>query len=120
MPRSALPPYTRNSPRKATALPSIGAPHHDPKSGRAGCTGGPIDVTTGKLWYTGQDGTLSGPFGLALSHRYDTENAAVQADMGYGWHHSYDDYLDLSNISNPNEPGQVVYRSNSCARDFFN
>jgi RHS repeat-associated protein len=95
-------------------------PHHDPKGGSGGCTARPIDVATGKLWYTGHDGTLSGPFGLDLSHRYDTENAAVQYDMGYGWHHSYDDYLDVSNINNPNEPGQVVCRSNTCARDYFN
>jgi RHS repeat-associated protein len=69
--------------------------------GATGCSGGPVNAVSGNLWYQYQDFQLSGPFGLSLSHRYDSTLATTgyKSDLGVGWISNYGPYLDISNVS---------------------
>lgn len=68
--------------------------------GRTGqAAGKPVNVATGKLWYRTTDAQLSGPFGLRFARWYDNQST-YSLDMGFGWRHSYSNYLDLTNKTN--------------------
>ena len=76
-----------------------------------GAAGKPVNVTTGKLWYQNHDIQLSGPQGLRFSRWYDNQTA-YSRDLGYGWRHSYNAFLDLSvggRIVFVDEEGRQVY-----------
>jgi len=90
-------------------------PHGPHGDGGSGCTGGPIDAVSGKLWYAYSDAQLSGPFGVGFSHRYDSDTATFQGDLGVGWRDNYDPYLDLTNVSS----GAVVFFDGSCNRTYL-
>lgn len=80
------------------------------------CGGGPVDFVSGKLWFAQPDFALSGPFGLSVSHRYDSNFAQYQGDLGIGWRESYGAYLDLSGIATF---GNVVYHTANCSSVTF-
>jgi RHS repeat-associated protein len=78
----------------------------------------PVDLATGKLWYTYDDMPLSGPFGFDFSRYYDNQSG-YSADMGKGWRHSYGQFLDLSQYLSPNANTLIVYYDNTGKRDYF-
>jgi RHS repeat-associated protein len=80
-----------------------------------GETGNPVDVISGGLRYEQNDVTLSGPFGLAFNHHYDSIHASNQLDMGVGWRDPYDVDLDLSNLA----LGSVTFIDASGAYEYF-
>ena len=41
---------------------------------------------------------MSGPFGLSFTRWYDNQTT-FSGDLGFGWRHNYDAYLDLSESS---------------------
>jgi RHS repeat-associated protein len=92
-----------------------GFPHPSPNDGTNGKTGCPIYSVSGKLWYKGDDFKLSGPFGLLFNHRYDSDFATYQGDLGIGWRHAYGAYLDLTNLS----IGGVTLVDSDCNREYF-
>lgn len=74
--------------------------------------GGPVDVTTGGLFYQTTDAALSGPFGLRFERRYESRSGH-EGDLGYGWRHSYSAQLELGS-------GQVVFTDEKGRRVYFN
>jgi RHS repeat-associated protein len=92
--------------------PVASSPPGQPAVGDTGC---PIYAVSGKEWYTGQDFALSGPFGMVFNHRYDSDLATYQADLGVGWRHSYGAYLDVTNVS----IGGVLFYDANCNREYF-
>jgi RHS repeat-associated protein len=90
-------------------------PHPPHAGGSSGCSGHPIDAVNGTLSYEQSDANLSGPSGLFLFHRYDSQFSQYQGDLGIGWRHSYGDYLDTSELG----AGLVTYHRNDCAQEYF-
>jgi len=78
-----------------------------------GGPGKPINVTTGKLWYQNHDIQLSGPQGLRFSRWYDN-HSSYSRDLGYGWRHNYNAYLDLST------GGRIIFIDEEGRKVYFN
>lgn len=103
----------------------IRLPHPAPCDGKSGKTGLPIDVVSGALSYQQEDAALSGPGPLRFFHRYQSTFAqgAVPGgpkqqrptDLGVGWRHMYDAYIDLSYASY----GLVTVNRNDCGLEYF-
>jgi RHS repeat-associated protein len=113
-----------------TSVTSTNDPSNNPPSSQwhsNGSAGDPVDVVSGALWYQQDDFTLAGPDPLSFFHQYKSTLAqgAVSGgpaqrpptDLGVGWRHTYDSYLDLSQQSsgfvalNQNDGGQVYFQT---------
>ncbi len=90
-------------------------PNIPPLTGSLGCSGAPVNSVSGNLWYQYQDAQLSGPFGLSVSHRYDSTRSTHQGDLGLGWQDTYGPYLDLTYASY----GIVTFIDDSCNRIYL-
>lgn len=90
--------------------------HPSSSTGSTGCTGAPVDATSGNLWYAYDDARLSGPFGLSFSHRYDSTLSTYQGDLGRGWRDTYGAYLDVSDVA---AEGFVTFYDRDCNRAYL-
>jgi RHS repeat-associated protein len=94
--------------------------HVNPPCNPCESAGLPVDLVTGKLWYKRDDLVLSGPFGLTFSRYYDNQSN-FNTTMGFGWHSSYSQYLDLSNWNPNSDPvdNQIAFYSDQGAPEYF-
>lgn len=105
----------------AVANDPLNLPNTPPSTGGTGCTGSPVNVSSGNLWYQYKDAKLSGPFGLEISHRYDstqsgTTTGQLYSDLGIGWRQPYAAYLDVSHAASD---GFVTYHDADCNRVYL-
>lgn len=105
----------------AVANDPLNLPNTPPSTGGTGCTGSPVNVSSGNLWYQYKDAKLSGPFGLEISHRYDstqsgTTTGQLYSDLGVGWRQPYAAYLDVSHAASD---GFVTYHDADCNRVYL-
>jgi YD repeat-containing protein len=114
----------------STSNTSTGDPSDNPPASQPPCNGNagwPVNVVSGALWYQQEDFKLSGPDPMCFFHRYQSTLAqgAVSGgpaqrpptDLGVGWRHTYDAYIDLTLSTsgfvtlNQNDGGQVYFQT---------
>lgn len=74
--------------------------------------GGPVDVTDGEMFYEVTDFALSGPFPITFS-RFNSSTSTYAGPLGYGWHHSFDMWLEFPSSDAGSHPKSAAYVVNT-------